>query len=104
MREKQFRIPQQQPEVSDRKAQFADLNEFVRSRHGWLTSVPGAVEVTMETLVNSTLADELRDLGYNITETGEGERILPGAIVEKFVAGPDGVMSRWPPAAPDRSR
>jgi len=40
--------------------------------------------------VGSTLPDELRGLGYNVTETGEGERILPTTIIEKFVAGVDG--------------
>jgi len=30
---------------------------------------------------------ELRALGYDLNEIGEGERILPTAIIEKFVAG-----------------
>jgi hypothetical protein len=38
------------------------------------------------------VAEELRSLGYDVTETGEAERILPGAIVEKFVAGADGAL------------
>jgi hypothetical protein len=38
----------------------------------------------------STLPDELRKAGYDVTEVGEGERILPTAIVEKFVARADG--------------
>ena len=32
------------------------------------------------------------NLGYNITETGEGERILPAAITEQLVAGADGKL------------
>lgn len=91
MSAKQFHIPQQKAEVADRKVRFADLNQFVRSRHGWLTSVPGAVEVTMECLPG-TLPDDLRGLGYDVSATGETERILPGAIVEKFVTGSDGAL------------
>lgn len=34
-------------------SQFAALNDFVTSRHGWITSVPGAVEVTIEVLPGS---------------------------------------------------
>ena len=30
--------------------------------------------------------------GYNVTEIGEGGRILPTAIVEKFVARADGEL------------
>jgi hypothetical protein len=91
MIQKAFRIPLN-PEVKDRKARFAELNEFVRSRNGWLTSVPGEVEVEMQCLPGSTLPGELRGLGYDVTETGEIERILPTAIVQKFIAGIDGTL------------
>jgi hypothetical protein len=36
-------------------------------------------------LPGSTLSDELRQLGYDVTEIGEGERIIPGAITEVVV-------------------
>jgi hypothetical protein len=78
--------------VEDRKARFAALNEFVTKRNGFLTSIAGRTEVTMECLPDSTLPDDLRKLGYVVTETGEGERILSGAIVEIFVAGPGGEL------------
>ena len=52
----------------------------MRSRHGWLTSIPGDVEVTMECLPGSTLPDELRRAGYTVTETGTTQRILAHAI------------------------
>ena len=29
----------------------------------------------------------MRKIGYDVSEIGEGERILPTAIVEKFVTG-----------------
>jgi hypothetical protein len=91
MIQKAFHIPLN-PEVRDRKARFAELNEFVRARHGWLTSVPGELEVEMQCLPGSTLPAELRGLGYEVTETGDAERILPGAIIERFVAGGDGAL------------
>jgi hypothetical protein len=37
-----------------------------------------------------TLPAELRQAGYDVTEMGEGERILATAIVERFVARADG--------------
>ena len=49
---------------------------------GWCTSIPGAPEVTIEALPGSTLPADLRGIGYNITETGTTERILPNAVVE----------------------
>ena len=41
---------------------------------------------------DSSLPDELRKLGYDVEPAGEGERILPSAIVERFVACADGEM------------
>jgi hypothetical protein len=78
------------PETDDRKTRFAGLNQFVTARHGWLTSIPGESEVTMETLEGSSLPDELKRLGYDVRETGEGQRILPHAIVQCFVTCSDG--------------
>jgi hypothetical protein len=43
-------------------------------------------------LHGSTLPDELRKLGLDVSEIGEGERILPHQIVEKFVARADGEL------------
>jgi hypothetical protein len=40
--------------------------------------------VTLKTFPGSTLPDELRELGYDVREIGEGERILSGAIIERF--------------------
>jgi hypothetical protein len=41
------------------------------SRNGWVTSVPGWAEVTLETLWGS-LPDELCQLGYDVQQIGEG--------------------------------
>jgi hypothetical protein len=38
------------------------------------------------------LPDDLRKLGYNVTEMGEGEWILPTAIIEQFVMRADGEL------------
>jgi|tagenome__1003787_1003787.scaffolds.fasta_scaffold20263935_2 hypothetical protein len=81
--------------VQGRKERFATLNAFVQARGGWVTSVPGAIDVTIECLPNSTLPFELREGGaaitignvktelppYKLDEAGEGERILSGSTV-----------------------
>jgi hypothetical protein len=54
--------------------------------------VPGANDVTFECLPGSTLPDELRKLGYDVVEIGEGQRILPHQITEKFVTRADGEL------------
>jgi hypothetical protein len=85
-----YRPGQPNPDVVSRKELFAGLNEFVTKRSGWLTSVPGERDVTMETLEGSGLPDAIRALGYDVTATGEGQRILANAIVEKFTTRADG--------------
>ena len=42
-----FYIPLK-PVVKDRKARFDSLTNYVRARNGWITSVPGAPDVTVE--------------------------------------------------------
>src|SRR6266403_495599 len=41
---------------------------------------------------SSGLLDDLCAVGCDVRDDGEGERILPSAIVQKFVAGPDGEL------------
>jgi hypothetical protein len=55
----------------NRKQLFNQINGFVISRNGWVTSVPGWAEVTLETLWGS-LPDELCQLGYDVQQIGEG--------------------------------
>jgi hypothetical protein len=81
MMRKEFAL---RPEVNDRKSRFEDLNDFVTSRNGWITSVPGDVSVTIECLPGSSLPVELRAQGYDPVATGDGERIVPTAIIERF--------------------
>ncbi len=92
MRSSADRKPLKAEVIPSRKELFAALNAFVTERHGWLTSIPGAVDVTMECLPGSSLPDELRKLGYEVTEMGDGERILPHQIVRRFVRRPDGEL------------
>ncbi|MDN5003890.1 hypothetical protein ACFQZO_23930 [Bradyrhizobium sp. GCM10027634] len=74
-----------QQQTRDRKERFKELNDFVMAKGGWITSIPGAAEVTMECLPGSTLPHSLQGLGYDVVEIGEGVRILTNAIVEHFV-------------------
>jgi hypothetical protein len=72
-------------EIETRKDRFDKLLKFVTARHGWITSVAGAEEIAVECLPTSALPDELFDAGYDLEPAGEGERILPTAIVETFI-------------------
>jgi len=77
----QFFYPRKPGEkVAALKDKFAFLNEYVRARGGWVTSLPGAAEVTIETLTGSTLPNELRSGGAKV-KIGEGRNersmILP---------------------------
>ncbi len=86
------RIPVEPPSPTNRAELFAELNRFVTERHGWITSLPGSVEVTVECLPGSALPQQLRDLGYDVVHVGGGERILHGAIKQQFANGPDGEL------------
>ena len=79
---KQHRLPSASEGLADRKEKFAALLKFVGKRNGWLVSVPGAFNVVMETLPDSTLPAELRELGYDPVLLCDGERILPCGITE----------------------
>jgi hypothetical protein len=46
----------------------------------------------MECLPGSGLTDELRQLGYDVRDLGDGERILATAIVERFTTRGDGEL------------
>jgi hypothetical protein len=89
MMRKEFAL---RPDVNDRKSRFEDLNDFVRSRNGWISSGPGDVEVSIECLPGSSLPVELRAQGYTLSVAGEGERIVATAITERFCIGADGVL------------
>jgi hypothetical protein len=79
-----------QSEVDKRKERFEALNQYIRARSGWMTSVSGDPDMRFEALPGSTLPDQLRDNGYEITETGTTQRILPHAIEDKYVIGAGG--------------
>jgi hypothetical protein len=63
------------PAVDSRKERFDKLNAVVTAGGGWIVSVPGAMEVSVEVLPRSGLPDELRQLGYELKPAGDGERI-----------------------------
>ena len=54
------------------------------ARGGWLTSVPGAHEISVDALVGSALPEQLAALGYDVVKTGTSERILAHAVAQKF--------------------
>jgi hypothetical protein len=80
------------PEADAAKEKFAAINTYVTEHGGWLVSVPGDPAVRMECLPDSRLPGDLRALGYDVREIGDGERILPHRIVERFVRRADGEL------------
>jgi hypothetical protein len=75
-----------------RKEKFEKLNAFVRSRNGWLVSVPGAETGMVEMLPDSSLAGEMRAAGYDLEPAGEGERIIAGSIIERLELSSSGAF------------
>jgi hypothetical protein len=65
--------------------------------------VPGDIVITIECLPGSSLPVELQAQGYDPIATGDGERILPSAIIERFWIGADGEMEPVT-SGPGRSR
>ena len=58
-----------------------------------MTSIPGDVEIRFDALPDSTLPQELHQLGYNVIPIGQSQRILPHAIVEKFETTSSGALA-----------
>jgi hypothetical protein len=98
MRKEIYRPAPLNREVADRKAMFAALNDFATSRQGFVISVPGDTDVTVEVLPDSALPAELIALGYDLHEAEPGERILASAIIERFSRRADGELE---PTTPD---
>jgi hypothetical protein len=80
------------PEVDALKEEFQALNEIVQERGGWLTSVPGEREIRFEALPGSSLPSQLQSLGYIVGRTGESQRILPHAVLQRFETSSSGVL------------
>ncbi|WP_027578548.1 hypothetical protein [Bradyrhizobium sp. Ai1a-2] len=68
-------------QTASRKEQFRTLNQFIFDRGGWVTSIPGEAELRFECLPGSTVAAELRDVGHDVRDDGEGERLICDVIV-----------------------
>jgi hypothetical protein len=60
------------PEIDARKEKFEPLNQIIRAGHGFVTSIPGDVEVRFDALPGSTLPDELCNVGYDVRDLGHG--------------------------------
>jgi hypothetical protein len=55
-------------EIDARKEKFEQLNQTIRASHGFVTSIPGDVEVRFDALPGSTLPDELCNAGYDVRD------------------------------------
>jgi hypothetical protein len=106
----QFRSKPRNADLDERKKEFDLLNVYVTHRGGWIVSTPGSRKIVLETLLSSTLPQELRDglsvkwrssdgsmcrlslPPLDVHEEGEGQRILAGSIVENFARRADGEL------------
>jgi hypothetical protein len=68
------------------KEQFDRVTKFVTSHGGWVVSVPGALDITIECAEGSDLPEKLAHLGYELREVGRRERMAPNAVLEEFVS------------------
>jgi hypothetical protein len=84
-------------EIDSRKERFERVLAYITASGGWITSVPGAATVDFETLPDSTLPADLRKAGYDVTEIGEGERILPNAIEQRMAMNANGELEETTP-------
>ena len=66
---------------------FVALNKLVTLLNGWITSPPGEKVIRIECLPGSKLPDELAELGYRVTPIGEGQRLIPDGVIERFMIG-----------------
>ena len=88
----QLLIAPHNPEAEERKKRFDELTAFVQARGGWMTSVPGAREMTFDALPGSPLPAQLTALGYIVEKTGTSERILPHAVARKSEVSSSGAL------------
>ncbi|MGJ4957744.1 hypothetical protein ACQR1H_19025 [Bradyrhizobium sp. HKCCYLRH2015] len=84
-----------------RLEEFAAFNRWVTARGGWIVSLPGANPVIVECLPGSSIINELTEAGYELTPAGEGERDIPGQIVQSFATASNGGFE---PLAADSTR
>jgi hypothetical protein len=60
-----------------RRAVWSSLTAFIRNRHGMVTSPPDVSPLRFEITPGSSLAEELRRLGYKVLGAGTTERLTP---------------------------
>jgi hypothetical protein len=65
------------PPLKNTKRLWSAMAALVADEGGWVTSMPNAAEIRMETRVTSDLPEMLRGLGYELQSLGAGERLLP---------------------------
>jgi hypothetical protein len=80
----QLLIAPRNPEADKRRQRF--------KHGGWTTSVPGAHEITFDALPGSPLPAQLTAMGFSVEKTGESQRILPHAIVQRFETSSTGAL------------
>jgi hypothetical protein len=82
-----------QAKIDTRKSSFGKLARLMQSAGtAWVTSYPGLSYMTFDALDGSQVPAQLRALGYDVVDEGEGERILPAGITERFARRANGEL------------
>jgi hypothetical protein len=91
---KDFYIPKGVAEIDDRKTRFAKIVAYVAANGGFVTSIPGAVEVVIEVLPDSPIPAYFISRGYEVRPAvpPEGERIIAGSITERLELSSSGAV------------
>jgi hypothetical protein len=77
-------MPPSKPKSLSREQQklWTHLNEFIREGGGWIISLPTTLQIRLETILGSSLPEDLKEAGYNIHHIGRHERLMPSTITE----------------------
>lgn len=79
--------------IDSRKSSFGKLARLIEnSGTAWTTSYPGQPWLAFDALESSTVPAQVRALGYDPVCEGDGERILPVGITERYLIEGSTVM------------
>jgi hypothetical protein len=82
-----------QQKIDSRKSTFGKLARLMQNAGtAWVTSYAGQPFLAFDALPESSVPDQLRSLGYDPVDEGDGERILATGITERFVRGAAGEL------------
>ena len=89
------------PDMPEKRADWFVAFNREALKHGncWVISSPGASEVLIEALPESSWPEELRDRGYPIKWLEEGQRVVPYATRQEMTLNADGTLAPLTPGS-----